>query len=204
MTRHACGSARNWAVVKEEEQPMAPPTIVTLRPLTGDERATLERLSQAHSERLDRVQRARALLAVADGASRTAAADRAGFRSPSTVSDLIARFNRDGLAALVIAAGRGRKPTYEAAARARVVATAQRQPDRKVDGTADWSLKTLERALRREGLPRLGATTVRRVLVAAGSSYQRTRTWCPTGTAQRVRKAGVVTVTDPDTEVKRG
>ncbi|MHB8573774.1 MAG: hypothetical protein ACYDCQ_00440 [Dehalococcoidia bacterium] len=31
-----------------------------------------------------------------------------------------------------------------------------------------------------------------------------TRTWCPTGTAQRQRKAGVVTVTDPKTEEKRG
>jgi hypothetical protein len=32
------------------------------------------------------------------------------------------------------------------------------------------------------------------VLQDAGSSYQRTRTWCPTGTAQRKRKSGVVTV----------
>jgi transposase len=183
---------------------MAPALKVELRALTADEQGALERISQARSERLDHVQRARALLAVAAGASRTAAAAQAGFRSPTTVSDLIARFNRAGLAALTIAAGRGRKPTYDAAARARVVATAQRRPDRNVDGTAEWSLKTLERTIRREGLPRVGATTVRRVLGAAGSSFQRTRTWCPTGTAQRVRTAGVVTVTDPDTEVKRG
>jgi len=183
---------------------MAPPPKVEVRALTPDERAALERISHARSERLDRVQRARALLAVAAGASRTVAADRAGFRSPTAVSDLIARFNRDGLAALAIAPGRGRKPTYDAAARARVVTTAQRTPDRAVDGTAAWSLTTLERTLRREGLSRLGATTIRRVLSAAGSSFQRTRTWCPTGTAQRVRKSGVVTVTDPDTEAKRG
>src|SRR5215212_7070979 len=49
-----------------------------------------------------------------------------------------------------------------------------------------------------------GATTIRRVLRDAGSSYQRTRTWCPTGTAQRKRKAGVVRVVDPRTEGKRG
>ncbi len=58
--------------------------------------------------------------------------------------------------------------------------------------------------MRREGLPRVGATTIRRVLRDAGSSYQRTRTWCPTGTAQRKRKAGVVQVVDPQTEEKRG
>lgn len=63
-----------------------------------------------------------------------------------------------------------------AVARARIVATAQRSPDRRTDGTATWSLSTLERTLRREGLPRVGATTIRRVLREAGSSYQRTRT----------------------------
>ena len=50
----------------------------------------------------------------------------------------------------------------------------------------------------------MGATTIRRVLEDAGSSYQRTRTWCPTGTALRKRQAGVVTVVDPQTEQKRG
>jgi transposase len=108
------------------------------------------------------------------------------------------------VAALGIAAGRGRKRTYDTAARARIIATAQRPADRRQDGTATWSLSTLERTLRREGLPRVGATTVRRVLEEAGASYQRTRTWCPTGTAQRKRKAGVVTVTDPHTERTRG
>jgi hypothetical protein len=108
------------------------------------------------------------------------------------------------MAALTIAGGRGRKPTYDSVARARIVATAQRPPERKVDGTATWSLSTLERTLRREALPHLGATTIQRVLEAAGSSYQKTRTWCPTGTAQRKRKSGVVTVVDPQTEEKRG
>src|SRR3979411_808973 len=103
-----------------------------------------------------------------------------------------------------IARGRGRRPTYTANARAQMVATAQRSPNRRTDGTATWSLSTLQRALRRQSFPTLGTSTIRRVLQDAGSSYQRTRTWCPTGTAQRKRKAGVVTVVDPNTEVKRG
>ena len=93
---------------------------------------------------------------------------------------------------------------YDAVARAQIVATAQRPPDRQLDGTGTWSLSTLPRSLRRATLPVVGATTIRRVLQDAGSSYQQTRTWCPTGTAQRKRKAGVVTVTDPQTEAKRG
>jgi transposase len=120
------------------------------------------------------------------------------------VANLVARFLQRGLAALDIAAVRGRRPTYDAAARGRIVATAQRTPDRRRDGTATWSLHTLRRTLRREGLPRVGTSTIRRVLHEAGSSYQRTRTWCPTGTAERKRKSGVVRVIDPQTEEKRG
>ena len=175
-----------------------------LRPLTAAERRELMAITKASSERVDRAKRASALLAVAEGQTFSAAAPAAGYRSPQAVPYLVRRFNRGGPAALGIAAGRGRRPTYDAAARARIVATAQRPPDRKTDGTATWSLSTLERTVRREGLPRVGATTIRRVLRDAGSSYQRTRTWCPTGTAQRKRKAGVVRVVDPQTEEKRG
>ena len=174
-----------------------------LRALSEAERAALDRLSRSGSERADRVRRGTALLAVAEGQSFVAAARRAGLGS-STVTALVRRFNRRGLGALTIAAGRGRHPTYDAAARAKVVATAQRTPERRADGTATWSLSTLERTVRREGLPEIGATTIRRVLHAAGSSYQRSRTWCPTGTAVRQRKSGPVTVTDPQTEQTRG
>lgn len=183
---------------------MSTPQKEPLCALTAGERATLERIAQASSERLDRVRRATALLAVARGEIFAQAARRAGFQSATTIAGLVRRFNQHGLAALDIAAGRGRKATYDPVARARIVATAQRLPERKTDGTATWSLSTLERTLRREAFPRLGATTSRRVLEAAGSSYQRTRTWCPTGTAERKRKSGVVRVTDPQTEAKRG
>jgi transposase len=175
-----------------------------LRPLTIAEQGELKAIVKASSERVDRVQRATALLAVAGGETFSAAARAAGYRSPGAVTYLVRRFKRAGPGALGSASGRGRRPTYGAAARAQIVATAQRAPDRKADGTATWSLSTLERTVRREGLPRVGATTIRRVLHDAGSSYQRTRTWCPTGTAQRKRKAGVVQVVDPQTEEKRG
>lgn len=183
---------------------MASPPKEVLRALSAVEQATLDRLIRAGSMRVDRVRRAQALVAVAAGQSFAAAARTAGLRSGTTVANLVLRFNRYGLPALDIASGRGRRPTYDTAARAQIVATAQRPPDRKTDGTGTWSLSTLQRSLRREAFPQVGATTIRRVLEDAGSSYQRTRTWCPTGTAQRKRKAGVVTVIDPRTEEKRG
>lgn len=183
---------------------MPTPQRESLRRLSRAERAALQRIAQRSSERVDQVRRATALLAVARSGVFIHAAREAGLHSGTTVADLVARFNRHGLAALGIASGRGRRPTYSAAQRARIVATAQRQPDRRTDGTATWSLTTLQRSLRRAGLPDIGTSTIRRVLQDAGSSYQRTRTWCPTGTAHRKRKSGVVTVVDPDTEKKRG
>jgi transposase len=191
-------------VVTARRSSIATPQKEALRALAGDERASLERMVRRTSERVDRVRRARALLEVAAGASFAAAARGAGLRSATTVANLVGRFNVSGLGALSIGGGRGRKATYDSAARAEIVATAQRPPDRRQDGTATWSLSTLQRTLRQEQFPRIGASTIRRVLERAGSSHQRTRSWCPTGTARRKRKSGVVTAVDPQTEEKRG
>jgi transposase len=174
-----------------------------LRQLAAAEEQALHRVARASSERADRVQRATALLAVDAGQSYQQAAAQAGWRAAASVRQVVCRFNQRGLEALGIASGRGRRPTYDQAARARIVACAQRQPERNRDGTTNWSLSLLERTLRQQ-FPKLGATTIRRVLQDAGSSYQRTRTWCPTGTAIRQRKAGPVQVVDPQTEEKRG
>ena len=78
-------------------------------------------------------------------------------------------------------------------------------PTPAADGTATWSLTTLRRALRAapDGLPAVSTFTIRRTLREAGYTFQRTRTWCPTGSAVRRRKAGVVTVTDPDAGPKK-
>ena len=105
---------------------MPPSQKERLRLLTTPERTQLEQISQASSERVDRVRRATAVLAVAQGAAFAQAARLAGFRSGSAVAAVVQRFNQRGLAALDIAAGRGRKPTYSLAARAQIVATAQR------------------------------------------------------------------------------
>ena len=183
---------------------MPTPQREPLRRLSRAERAALQRIAKTTSARVDQVRRAIALLAVARTGVFIHAAREAGLRSGTTVADLVVRFNRHGLAAVRIARGRGRRAAYTLSARALIIATAQREPDRRTDGTATWSLSTLQRTLRRAGLPQVGTSTIRRVLQDAGSSYQRTRSWCPTGTAQRKRKSGVVTVVDPNTEEKRG
>jgi transposase len=157
----------------------------------------------ASSERVERVRRARALRAVADTGRFAPAARQAGLRSATAGADLVRRFNRQGVAALDIAVGRGRRPTYDQAARAPLVAVAQGQPRRREDQTATWSLRPLQRRWRREGRARIGARPIRRVLQDAGSSSPRPRTWCPTGTALRKRKSGPVQGRAPQTAEKR-
>ena len=43
-----------------------------------------------------------------------------------------------------------------------------------------------------DGLPAVSTFAIWRTLREAGYTFQRTRTWCPTGSAVRRRKAGVV------------
>ena len=150
---------------------MPTPQREPLRRLSDQERAALKRIAGSGSERIDHVRRAVALLAVEQRGVYAHAAEDSGLRSITTVADLVARFNRHGLAAIRIARGRGRKSSYQPAERAQIVATAQRQPDRRSDGTASWSLSTLQRTLRRSGLPQVGTSTIRRVLQDAGTGF---------------------------------
>jgi hypothetical protein len=71
-----------------------------LRELTPAERAQLEQISRAHAVPASHVARAKALLAVAAKHSYTVAAHQAGRRSGDAVAMLVARFNREGMAAV--------------------------------------------------------------------------------------------------------
>jgi transposase len=176
-----------------------------LRLLTTEEQTSLDRLSRSQTEPASHVARAKALLAVAAGQNYTTAAQVAGRRSGDAVAHLVTRFNQHGLAAIAPAHGGGSPPTYSVAQRNRILAEARRPPDREADGTATWSLSTLRTALRSapDGLPKVSTATIRAVLLDAGWSWQRSRSWCETGTAQRKRKHGIVTVVDPDAEAKK-
>lgn len=176
-----------------------------LRELTVEEQGELARLARATAEPAGLVARAKALVAVAGGASYTAAAHAAGRRSGDGVAKLVARFNAAGLAALAPRHGGGPAPTYTAIERERILAEARRAPDRARDGTAVWSLTTLQRAVRQasDGLPAVSTFTIWSVLREAGWSWQQDRTWCETGTALRKRQRGTVVVTDPHTEAKK-
>jgi transposase len=184
---------------------MSRPPKDPLRALTEEERELLTQVSRSFSEPASHVAHAKALMAVANGKSYTAAAQGVGRRSGDAIAHLVARFNDDGPAAIAPRHGGGAQPTYGVAERERILREARRTPERERDGTATWSLTTLQRALRKapDGLPQVSTYTIWLVLRDAGFSWQATRTWCETGTVKRKRKSGTVEVTDPDTSAKK-
>jgi transposase len=151
------------------------------------------------------VARAKALLAVAEGKTYGAAAQAAGRRSNDAVSQLVSRFNQEGLSALEPKHGGGPAIKYGAVEQARILAEVRRKPDLARDGTATWSLSTLQRSLRqaKDGLPEVSTYTIWVVLQANGFSWQKDSSWCETGKVLRKRKEGVVEVIDPDATPKK-
>lgn len=144
-------------------------------------------------------------LAVARGDDYQTAAHSVGRRSGDAVSHLVVRFNAEGLAALTPRHGGGRVPLYDQAAAGRILKEVERTPTPEADGMATWSLSSLRATLRSapDGLPAVSTYTLWRVLHEAGYSHQRTRSWCPTGSALRRRKAGTAVVVDPDAASKK-
>lgn len=176
-----------------------------LRALTSEEREALGQIARMRSQRADIVARAKALLAVAQGASFTAAAHGVGRCSGPAVAHLVARFNQEGLAAVEPRHGGGPPCKYQAEVRERILQEFRRTADREQDGTATWSLTTLQRALRQapDGLPGVSTWTILHTLWEAGYTWQQDRTWCQTGTVWRKPKGQLVQVTDPNATPKK-
>lgn len=185
---------------------MARPQKEPLRTLTASEHEELAAFARSRSAPVDRIARARAVLAVNDGATFGQSAQEAGWRRHQSVADLVTRFNQDGMFAIYGRHGGGPAIQYGFAEQERILKEFQRPPDRQKDQTATWSLATLQRALRQapDGLPHVSTYVILQVLHQAGYRWQKDRTWCHTGTVERKRKEGVVTVTDPAAEQKRG
>ena len=184
---------------------MSHPIAQPLRPLTEPEHEALQRVSRAPSETVSRHQRAVALLAVAEGMSLIEAARAAGWRVHDTVTRLMRRFNERGLAALDDLPRSGHPRSYGSTERARIEQELQRSPDLKEDGTATWSLTTLQRTLREapDGLPEVSTFTILHTIHEVGYTWQKNRTWCKTGFTLHKTKDGVEERYDPYTPEKK-
>jgi transposase len=109
--------------------------------LDADQRRELESLVRAPTTPQRSAQRARMVLACADGLSQTEAARRVGVRR-RIVTKWCGRFRRLGMAGLADAAGRGRKPSVSEDRRAMILTQATRPPK----GRARHSVRSMAKA----------------------------------------------------------
>jgi transposase len=108
---------------------------------------------------------------------------------PQTVRERLVRFNAQGVDGLGDQPGGGRKPRLTEAERRRVLALAATpppgRPERGEDGVlealdeaqpGEWTLDTLTEAAQAAGI-RIARSQVRRIFLAEGVRWRRTRTW---------------------------
>jgi transposase len=168
---------------------MARPPLHARPPADPAEERALRKLASARHAPASLIQRARIITASWDGASVPELAQRLGCH-PKTVYKWLHRFNQahglDGLADLP-RPGLPRRITQTE--RGRIIQLARTEPPGRLyqggeglraptDPTAPahWTLDALTEAAQAEGI-RVGRSQVRRILLAEGTRWRRTRSW---------------------------
>ncbi|GHC89488.1 hypothetical protein GCM10010349_77350 [Streptomyces flavofungini] len=109
--------------------------------------------------------------------------------SQKTVRCWLHRFNRSGVQGLDDLGGQGRKRQITEEERSRIIALVKTVPPGRLrwepvgelwafdeSGPAEWTLDSLAAAARAEGIE-VGRSQVRRILLAEGVRWRRTRSW---------------------------
>src|SRR5512135_3204243 len=151
-------------------------TKVILRELSAEERQALEHLASSRTAQARLVERARILLAVADGRRPSQLAKQSGVSRP-TVYTWIHRFNDQGLSGLDDRPRSGRPHTYTAEQRAEVIATALTDPKRLALPFGCWTLDRLQASLNEQkGIP-IKRSRIDEILLEEGLRWRHQETW---------------------------
>src|SRR3954449_11204246 len=151
-------------------------TRVALRELAPEERQALEHLASSRTAQARFVERAQLLLAIAAGRRPSQVAKDLGISRP-TVYTWIHRFNEQGLHGLEDQPRAGRPPTYTAAQRAEVIATALTDPKSLGLPFACWTLDRLQAYLNEQkGIP-IKRSRIDEILLAEGLRWRHQETW---------------------------
>lgn len=152
------------------------PAPLTLRPLTGDERQTIDRLAHARTEPARTVERAR-IIWRADQGERVATIARALRIDQDTARRWLSRFNAHGLDGLADERRRGRPPTYTAEEVGLVVATSLTDPAALRQPFGSWTLDRLTAYLHEEHGLAISRSRIGEVLRAEGLRWRKQETW---------------------------
>jgi transposase len=157
-------------------------------PADPAEERTLRKLAAARHAPASWIQRACIITGSWDGASVTELAQRLGCH-PKTIYKWLHRFNAGGVDALADLPRPGVPRRISEHQRGRIIALARSAPPGRLhqggeglqapeepEAPARWTLDTLAQAARAEGIA-VGRSQVRRILLAEGARWRRTRSW---------------------------
>jgi len=166
------------------------PKLLHARPSrdAGEERQ-VRRCARSHHAPADWVWHAKMIARSWDGARTRAIAEELGCHA-QTVRERIQAFNERGLDGLGMKPGSGRTPRLTRAGRRAIIALARTTPPGKrvpepdsgelrahdEEGVAEWTLDALTGAVRAKGIA-VARSQVRRILLAEGVRWRRTRLW---------------------------
>src|SRR5437588_6679751 len=144
---------------------------VTLRSLTPEERQALEQLAHSRTAQARLVERARILIAIADGRRPSQAARDLGVCRP-TVYTWIRRFHERGLRGLEDRPRAGRPHTYTAEQRAEVIAAALTDPKGLGLPFGCWTLDRLRAYLHEQKGIGIKRSRIGEILVDEGLKWR--------------------------------
>jgi transposase len=192
-----------------------PKVLIARLPIDAQEERAVRKLARARHAPGDWIRRAQMIAFSWDGQSTIVIAAELGCH-PQTVRERLHRFNAHGLDGLGDRSGSGRRPRLTETERSRIVAMARtqqppgrltRQPDGTLDapeegGPAHWTLDSLTEALRAEGIV-VGRSQVRRILLAEGVRWRRTRSWTTSRDPEFVPKGRASSTSTPSRRTMR-
>ena len=167
---------------------MATPLLYARPPATPAEDRRLRKLAASRHAPASWIQRAQIITTSWDGATVTQVAQSLGCH-PKTVSKWLHRFNAAGLDGLADLPRPGAPRRLSEHERGRIIQLARTEPPGRLvqggeglgapaqpEAPAHWTLDTLTEAAQAEGI-RVGRSQIRRILLAEGTRWRRTRSW---------------------------
>jgi transposase len=152
------------------------PAKVVLRALTAEEQKAVSELARARTAPARLVDRARIILAAAEGQPAAKIAAGLGCSRP-TVYAWIRRFNEHGLQGLQERPRSGRPPTYTPEQRAEVIAAALTDPQSLGLPFGCWTLDRLRDYLNEQkGIP-IKRSRIDEILLDEGLRWRKDETW---------------------------
>jgi transposase len=152
------------------------PAPLSMRELTTEERAAVERLAHSRTSPARLVERARVVLAAMSGEQVSAIAQRFHVTG-ATVYLWLHRFTDGGLAGLEDKPRKGRPPTYTTEQVAIVVATALTDPQTFGLPFKSWTLDRLATYLAEQKGIAIKRSRIGELLIAEGLRWRKEETW---------------------------